>query len=237
MNRTGTITIRHAEERGQAEQGWLHSRFTFSFADYFDPEHMWFHALRVINDDIIEPGKGFGMHPHHDMEIISYVVDGALEHKDSMGNGSVVRSGDVQYMSAGTGITHSEFNPLPDQAMHLLQIWIRPDTSGLKPSYEQIHLDPDQKRNRLTPIASPDGRDGSIEIHQDAVILAGVIEPTEDVHYDTSSDRALWLQVVEGDLTLNGTQLHTGDGAAIEQTGHIDLHATAKTEVLLFDVA
>lgn len=232
-----SIRIRKAADRGTAEHGWLHSRFSFSFAEYYDPDHMGFRSLRVINDDIIEPGEGFGMHPHENMEIISYIVEGALEHKDSMGNGSIIRPGEVQRMSAGTGIRHSEFNPLPDQRMRLLQIWIKPDQMGVTPGYEQKMYTEDEKQNRLRLVASPDGADGSVIIHQDARLYASMIEPDVQVIKQTEEGRYLWIQVIDGKLTLNGEVLETGDGAAIEQAGQITLTGIDKSEVLLFDLA
>jgi redox-sensitive bicupin YhaK (pirin superfamily) len=232
-----TVRIRKAADRGSAEHGWLHSRFSFSFAEYYDPDHMGFRSLRVINDDIIEPGEGFGMHPHENMEIISYIVEGALEHKDSMGNGSVIRPGEVQRMSAGTGIRHSEFNPLKDQRMRLLQIWIQPDRMGVNPGYEQKMYSEEEKLNRLRLVASPDGTDGSVTIHQDARLYASIIEPDAQVIKQTETGRHLWIQVVNGMLTLNGERLETGDGAAVEQAGNITLTGIDKSEILLFDLA
>ncbi|MDF7801724.1 pirin family protein [Pontiellaceae bacterium B1224] len=231
------IMIRKAGDRGVAEHAWLHSHFTFSFAGYFDPKHMGFHALRVINDDIIQPGKGFGTHPHSNMEIISYVVEGALEHKDSMGTGSVVRPNDVQRMSAGSGITHSEFNPLDDRPMRLIQIWIKPDKPGIEPSYEQKTYLPDEKTNTLRLVASPDGADGSVRIHQNAKIYASIIEPGKQVLKEATPERHVWVQVVNGKLTLNGQQLETGDGASQENAGELTFQALEKSELLIFELA
>ena len=231
------LIIRKSDERGVAEHGWLHSRFSFSFAGYFDPNHMGFRSLRVINDDIIEPGEGFGTHPHENMEIISYVVEGALEHKDSMGTGFVVRPNEVQRMSAGSGITHSEFNPLDDTPMRLLQIWIKPDQQNVEPSYEQKTYLPEEKTNRLRLVASPDGQDGSVTIHQDAKIFASIIEPGKQVVKEATPDRHVWVQVVKGKLTLNGETLETGDGAAMEHAGELTFQGVEQSELLLFELA
>lgn len=231
------IQIRKADERGVAEHGWLHSRFSFSFAGYFDPQHMGFRSLRVINDDIIEPGEGFGTHPHENMEIVSYVVEGALEHKDSMGNGSVIRPNDVQRMSAGSGITHSEFNPLDDQQMRLLQIWIKPDKKNVEPSYEQKTFLPEDKTNLLRLVASPDGADGSVSINQDARIYASIIEPGTEIRKPGDGSRNVWIQVVDGNLTVDGQTLETGDGASIENAADLIFKGVEKSEILIFDLA
>ena len=233
----GTITIRKAADRGVAEHGWLHARHTFSFADFYDPDFMGFHTMRVLNDDIIEPGEGFGTHPHRDMEIISYIVEGALEHKDNMGNGSIIRPHEVQRMSAGTGILHSEFNPLQDKPMRLLQIWIRPDKRGIKPSYEQKHFPAEEKTNCLRLIASPDGAQGSVRINQDARLYAGILEPGRQTVHKADALRHLWVQVVTGKLTVNGEALHAGDGAAIEQAGELSLTGIDPSEIIVFDLA
>ena len=232
-----TIQIRKAEERGVAEHGWLHSRFSFSFAGYFDPRYMGFHSLRVINDDIIEPGEGFGTHPHENMEIVSYVVEGALEHKDSMGNGSVVRPNEVQRMSAGSGITHSEFNPLDNQPMRLIQIWIKPNELNIEPSYEQKTYLPEDKTNTLRLVASENGADGSVKIHQDARIYVSIIEPDAEVVKTGSGDRHVWVQVIDGMLKLDGEILKTGDGAAIEHARDLTFQGLEKSEILVFDLA
>ena len=231
------MVIRKAADRGMAEHGWLHSRFSFSFAEYFDPRHMGFHSLRVINDDIIEPGEGFGTHPHENMEIISYVVEGALEHKDSMGTGSVVRPNEVQRMSAGSGITHSEFNPLADTPMRLLQIWIKPDKVGVEPSYEQKTYLPESKTNRLCLVVSPNGAQGSVTIHQDAKLYASILEPGRQIIKEATPDRHVWVQVINGKLTLNGLTLETGDGAAIEQADELTFQGLEKSELLVFELA
>ena len=234
---TNPIKIRKASDRGVAEHGWLHSRFSFSFSEYYDPEHMGFRSLRVINDDIIDAGEGFGTHPHENMEIISYIVEGALEHKDSMGNGSVIRPGEVQRMSAGTGIRHSEFNPLPDQSSRLLQIWIRPNEQNVEPGYEQKMFTPEEKTNQLRLVASPDGAEGSVSIHQDARLYASILEPKAEVIKQTEEGRHVWIQVVNGRLTVNGEELETGDGAAIENLETLTLVGIEKSEVLVFDLA
>jgi redox-sensitive bicupin YhaK (pirin superfamily) len=231
------VVIRKSDERGTAEHGWLHSRFSFSFAGYYDPQHMGFRSLRVINDDIIEPGEGFGTHPHENMEIISYVVEGALEHKDSMGTGSVVRPNDVQRMSAGSGITHSEFNPLDDTPMRLIQIWIKPDKIGIEPSYEQKTYTPEEKTNTLRLVASPNGEEGSVTLHQDAKIYASIIEPGKQIIKEATPDRHVWIQVVNGKLTLNGELLETGDGASIENADELIFQALEKSELLVFELA
>jgi len=232
----GTLVVRKADERGVAEHGWLHSRHSFSFAEYHDPKHMGFHALRVINDDRVDPGKGFGMHPHKDMEIISYVVEGALEHKDSMGNGSIIRPHDIQRMSAGTGIQHSEYNPQANQPVHFLQIWIMPSEAGGEPSYAQKRFPLDDKLNRLRLVISPDGAEGSVSIGQDAYMYATVIEPGNTVHRRVNPTRHVWVQVVQGHLTVNGETLNTGDGAAVESANAIVLTAIERSEGLIIDL-
>jgi redox-sensitive bicupin YhaK (pirin superfamily) len=234
---TNKLVIRKAGDRGVAEHGWLHSRFSFSFAGYFDPHHMGYHALRVINDDIIDPGEGFGTHPHENMEIISYVVEGELEHKDSMGNGSVIRPNDVQRMSAGSGITHSEFNPLDDTPMRLLQIWIKPNQQNVKPSYEQKNYSPEEKTNTLKLVASPDGADGSVSIHQDAKIYASIIEPGKEIIKEATPGKNIWVQVVDGKLNLNGEVLEPGDGASMEDAGELIFQGLEQSEILVFELA
>jgi redox-sensitive bicupin YhaK (pirin superfamily) len=209
------LTIRKADERGHADHGWLNTYHTFSFADYYDPSHMGFRKLRVINEDRVQPGMGFPTHPHRDMEIISYVLEGALEHKDSMGNGSVIRPGDVQRMSAGMGITHSEFNHSKSELVHFLQIWILPDKEGLKPSYEQKFFPDDEKRRMLRLIASADGRDGSVTIHQDVNLYAALLESGEEINCVIPPGRHAWLQVARGNAVANGLKLTHGDGLAV----------------------
>ena len=232
------IIVRHAAERGTANFGWLDSRHTFSFGDYHDPEQMGFGALRVINEDRVSPGQGFGTHGHRDMEIISYVLEGALEHKDSIGTGSVIRPGDVQIMSAGTGIRHSEFNHSKTEPVHFLQIWVVPDRQGIAPRYEQKTFPDADKRGRLRLVGSSDGRDGSVVIHQDAKIFAALLNTGDEVTHALPHERRAWLQVVRGTVAMNGQELLTGDGAAVEDEP--TLTVTAKldgTEILVFDLA
>ncbi len=230
------LAIRHASERGHANHGWLDSYHTFSFGGYYDPERMGFSNLRVINDDTVSPGGGFATHGHNDMEIISYVLEGALAHEDSMGNGSVIRPGDVQRMSAGTGVTHSEFNASGDNPVHFLQIWILPERTGLKPSYEQTTFSDDEKRGRLRLIGSRDGRDGSVTIHQDVDLYASRLGKGESISHDLAVNRKGWIHVVNGAVVLNGKRLQTGDGAAIEGPATIDLTGDSDVELLLFDM-
>ncbi len=231
------IHIRRASERGHANHGWLETYHTFSFAEFYDPRHMGFADLRVINDDVIAPGRGFGTHPHRDMEIITYVLDGALEHRDSMGNGSVMRPGDVQRMSAGTGVTHSEFNHSPDDPVRLLQIWILPDRKGHQPGYEQKHFADEDKRGRLRLIASHGGDDGSVSLNQDARIFAGLFDGDERAAYALPEGRVAWVQLANGTLTLNGERLETGDGASFDSAGELHISNGRNAEVLLFDMA
>jgi len=209
------IAIRKSGDRGQAHHGWLDTRFTFSFADYYDPEHVHFRTLRVMNDDRIAGGGGFPTHPHRNMEIVTYVLEGALAHKDSMGNGSVVRPGDVQYMSAGTGVAHSEFNASEREAVHMYQIWMFPDQNDYVPAYNQKHFSLEEKRGNLRLVVSPDGRDGSIKIRQDNELYATVLAGGESVTHELRPDRHAYVQVARGSVELNGRQLGTGDGAAI----------------------
>lgn len=230
------ISIRHAEERGLASLGWLNSRHTFSFGHYFDPKHMGFGSLRVINEDRVQPGRGFGTHGHENMEIISYVLDGALKHKDSIGNGSVIRPGDVQRMSAGSGVRHSEFNASTTDLVHFLQIWILPETRGLEPSYEQTHFASEEKRGRLRLVGSKDGRDGSVTIHQDVDLYATLLHEGEAVRHTLAEGRRGWVQVAQGSAMLNGDQLYPGDGVAVEGTTELTLNGTSETELLVFDM-
>jgi redox-sensitive bicupin YhaK (pirin superfamily) len=231
-----TLKIRRANERGHADHGWLNSHHTFSFADYHDPAHMGFRSLRVINDDRVAPGQGFGTHPHRDMEIFSYVLEGALQHKDSMGNGSVLRPGQIQLMSAGRGVTHSEFNPSDREPLHFLQVWIQPRERGLAPSYTEWRPTSEQARAPKVLVISPDGRDGSATIHQDAEIYRLRLQPGETVTHELKPGRAAWLQVAEGSLALNGVALAAGDSASTEQPGRLTFNATQPTEALLFDL-
>jgi redox-sensitive bicupin YhaK (pirin superfamily) len=229
------ITIRKSEERGHANHGWLDSHFTFSFADYYDPQHMGFRSLRVINDDIIAGGGGFATHPHRDMEIITYILSGALEHKDSMGNGRVIRPGEVQYMAAGTGVQHSEFNHSPTEPAHLLQIWITPDRKGLKPNYAEKSF-ANAAPGKLHLAVSKSGRDGSIAINQDAELFVGKLNGGDKVNYGFKPNRHGWLHVAEGKIKLNGGVLNAGDSAAISDEEKVSFEATSPAQVLLFDL-
>ncbi len=231
------INIRHAAERGTANFGWLDSRHTFSFGDYYDPRQMGFGPLRVINEDRVSPGQGFGTHGHQDMEIISYVLEGALEHKDSIGTGSVIRPGDMQIMSAGTGIRHSEFNPSQTEPVHFLQIWVVPDRKGIAPRYDQKTFPAADKRGRLLLVGSPDGRDGSVVVHQDVKLFAAVLDAGQQVTYDLAKGRKAWLQVARGDVVMNGHDLKAGDGAAVEDEPRLTVAVrTHRAEILLFDL-
>ncbi|MBW4048371.1 MAG: pirin family protein [Proteobacteria bacterium] len=230
------MEIRPSNARGHADHGWLESFHTFAFADYVDPEHVEFGALRVINEDRVQPGSGFGTHGHRDMEIISYVIAGELAHKDSMGNGSVIRPGDVQRMSAGRGVQHSEFNPSSTQIVHFLQIWIRPDVPGISPSYEQKRFESAEKRGRLRCIASPDGVDGSVSLHQDARIYAGMFEAAEQASLALDPLRLAYVHVVGGRIRANGLQLTAGDGLKLRDVALLELREGHDAEVLVFDL-
>jgi len=238
------LTLRKSQERGQADHGWLKSFHSFSFADYYDPARMGFGPLRVINEDKIEPGRGFGTHGHRDMEIISYVLSGELAHKDSMGNGEagganagVIRPGDVQRMSAGTGVMHSEFNHAKDQTTHFLQIWIMPDQRGIAPSYEQKHFDAASKRGKLRLVAANDGADGAVTIHADARLYAGLFDGVEAAELDLAPGRIAYVHVVRGALTANGQDLTAGDALQVRETSRLALTAGRDAEVLVFDLA
>ncbi|MBD3885786.1 pirin family protein [Phormidium tenue FACHB-886] len=232
------ITLRPAQERGSAYFGWLDSRHTFSFGEYFDPNHMGFANLRVINEDKVSPGQGFATHGHRDMEIISYVLEGALEHKDSLGTGSVIRPGDVQRMSAGTGIMHSEYNASKTEPVHFLQIWILPEKKGIEPGYEQKTFTDAEKQGGLRLVGSRDGRDGSITIHQNVDLFAATLHEGDEVSHTFANGRVAWLQVTRGAVQLNDRTLAAGDGAAISDESSITLRGTANdAEVLLFDMA
>lgn len=231
------MLVRHAEARGHANHGWLDSYHTFSFANYYDRNYMGFRQLRVINEDRVSGGRGFGTHPHRDMEIITYIVDGALEHRDSMGNSSVIRAGEVQRMSAGTGITHSEYNPSKTDTVHLLQIWILPDRTGIQPSYEQNYYSEAEKRGNLRLIVSPDARDNSLKIHQDVGLYAAVLEKGESLEYPLAEQRHAWIQVVKGEIELNDRALKAGDGAAISEETQLQITTQSSGEFLLFDLA
>jgi quercetin 2,3-dioxygenase len=230
------LSIRRAHERGHANHGWLDSFHSFSFGDYYDPEHMSFRSLRVINEDRVAPGNGFGTHPHRDMEIISYVIEGAIEHRDSIGNGSVIRPGDVQRMSAGTGITHSEFNPSETEAVHFLQIWVVPEPTGLAPSYEQKAFDRLEKQGQLRLVASQDGRENSVVVHQDVNIYATILVAQASVQLDLQTDRYYWVQVVRGEIVVNGEAVSAGDAIALSQESQLSLTGQQETEVLVFDL-
>ena len=230
------MRIRRSEERGHASHGWLDSRHTFSFADYYDPKHMHFRALRVINEDRIAGGGGFGTHPHRNMEIITYVVSGALEHKDSMGHGSIIRPGNVQYMAAGNGVQHSEFNHSPTEPVHLLQIWIMPDTRGAVPRYEEKSFT-DAPEGVLNLIASKTGRDGSIAINQDADVFVAKLNLNHLAQHALAPGRGAWVQIAEGEVTMNGERLQAGDGAALISEAAVELRAGQSSQILLFDLA
>ncbi len=231
------IILRKSEERGHVNHGWLDSYHSFSFAGYHDPQHMGFASLRVINEDIVQPGKGFGTHGHRDMEIITYILDGALEHKDSMGNGSVIRPGDVQRMSAGRGVQHSEFNPSPCELVHLLQIWIEPNVVGIEPGYEEKHFDAASKRGRLRLIASNDGRDGSVTIHQDATVYAALLDGAERASHTLAAGRKAYVHVACGKVTVNGQPLSAGDALKASGEPALVIAAGESAEILLFDLA
>jgi len=234
------IQIRRAKERGHADHGWLNTYHTFSFADYYDPKFMGFRSLRVINEDWVKPGYGFPTHPHRDMEIITYVLEGSLAHKDSMGTGSVIRPGEVQKMSAGTGVRHSEFNHSDKEPVHLYQIWILPEKEGIQPTYEQKTIPAEEKKGRLHRVASPDGGDGNgaVKLYQDAELLAVELEPGQQVEHALADGRYAWVQVARGSVELNGNKLKAGDGAAIAQEQGIKLAGGDEgSEVLLFDLA
>jgi redox-sensitive bicupin YhaK (pirin superfamily) len=234
------ITVRPSEARGHFDHGWLNTYHTFSFDQYYDPKHTHFRSLRVINEDTVQPGRGFGMHPHRDMEIVTYILQGALAHQDSMGTGSTIRPGDVQRMSAGAGVLHSEFNHSQDEPVHLLQIWILPEERGLKPSYEQKSFPTEEKRNRLRLVASRDARDGSVTIHQDASIYCALLDPGKALTHELVPGRHAWIQVTRGALEVNGTRIAAGDGAAVDDEKLVKIAApagSATSEFLLFDLA
>ncbi|MEP6742832.1 MAG: pirin family protein [bacterium] len=231
------IRIRKAEDRGHFDFGWLDTYHTFSFGDYYDPSHMAFRSLRVINEDVVAPGRGFPTHSHRDMEIVTYILKGALEHRDSMGSGSIIRRGDAQRMSAGTGVRHSEANPSKEEPVHLLQIWILPEREGQQPEYEEKKFADEEKRNRLRLIVSPDAAEGAVRIHQDAKIYASVLDEGKSVSHKIATGRHAWLQVAGGAVELNSTSLKHGDGAAESQENELSIVAGKPSEVLLFDLA
>jgi len=231
------IHVRKAGERGHFNHGWLDTYHTFSFGDYYDPAHMGFRSLRVINDDRVQPGQGFGMHGHRDMEIVTYVLDGALQHQDSMGNGSPIQAGELQRMTAGTGVRHSEFNPSDKEWVHLYQIWLLPERQGLKPSYEQLAVREEEKRGRFRLVASPDGADGSLTIHQDARLYLAALLPGDGVSHPIERGRAAWLQVLRGSVHFLDKALVAGDGVAVTDENAVTVQAIVPSEVLLFDLA
>jgi redox-sensitive bicupin YhaK (pirin superfamily) len=230
------ITLRPAAERGHADHGWLDSHHSFSFADYYDPAHMGFRILRVLNDDRVAPGQGFGTHPHRDMEIVSYVLEGALQHRDSMGTGSVIVPGDVQRMSAGTGVRHSEFNASKTDAVHFLQIWLLPAQNGIQPGYEQKAFTAEEKRGRLLVVASPDGRDGSVTVHANAVLYAGLFDEGEKAALAIPPGRHAWVHVARGKARINGRDLGEGDGASLTDERSVAVEGIDGAEVLVFDL-
>jgi len=233
--RMAMMKIRKANERGHASHGWLDTYHTFSFADYYDPQWMGFRSLRVINDDLVMPGMGFGTHPHRDMEIITYILSGALEHKDSLGNGRVIRAGEVQYMAAGTGVQHSEFNPASDEPVHLLQVWIQPDRKGVTPRYAERSLK-DAAAGTLHLVTSKTGRDGSIAIHQDADLWLAKLDAANRVTHKLAPGRHAWIHVAEGEVSFNGETLSGGDAVAVSEETALELSATLPAQVLLFDL-
>jgi quercetin 2,3-dioxygenase len=231
------IKIRKANNRGHFNFGWLDTYHTFSFGDYYDPSFMGFRSLRVINEDFVHAGRGFPTHSHRDMEIITYILEGALEHRDSMGNGSVIRPGDVQRMTAGTGVSHSESNPSKSEPVHLLQIWIVPEQRGLKPGYEQKFFEDEKKRDGMRLIASADGRDGSVTVHQDVKVYSAVLDPGKEVTHQLEPGRHAWIQVARGEITLKGQSLDQGDGAAISEENTLAIQGRQPAEIILFDLA
>jgi hypothetical protein len=231
------MIFRRADDRGHAQHGWLDSHHTFSFADYYDPKHMGFRSLRVINEDRVEGGKGFGTHGHRDMEILSYVLSGKLGHKDSMGTNGVILPGDVQRMTAGTGVRHSEMNASADETVHFLQIWIQPEKANITPGYEQKTFSDEEKRGRLRLVASRDGREGSVTIHQDTSLYAGLFDSGEEASYELSPGRHAWIHVAKGEVRVNGETMRAGDAVAIVDAGAITIAGSTGGEVLVFDLA
>jgi redox-sensitive bicupin YhaK (pirin superfamily) len=231
------ITVRKSEERGHFDFGWLDTYHSFSFDQYYDPAHTHFRSLRVINEDRVQPGQGFPTHSHRDMEIITYILSGALEHRDSMGNGSVIRPGDVQRMTAGTGVSHSEFNPSKTESVHLLQIWVLPERRNLPPGYEQKTFTDEERRGTLRLIASSDGREGSVAINQDADVYAGILNANQKIDYRLEENRHAWLQIARGTIELNQTEMIQGDGAAVSGENNLRIIAHDQAELLLFDLA
>lgn len=231
------ITLRKSSDRGTADFGWLKAKYTFSFARYVDRRHMSFRALRVMNEDVVSPGAGFGEHPHDNMEIVTYILSGTLAHKDSMGNVATIKPGEIQRMTAGSGLTHSEFNHSKEEPVHLMQIWLFPETEDLQPGYEQKAFSEDERRDRLKLVVSEDAREGSLKIHQDAAIFASLLSKGQTLKHSLAAGRAAWLQLPRGELVVNGVAMHAGDGAAIENEQAIEIKATADSEFLLFDLA
>ena len=230
------IDVIQAETRGSADHGWLKARHTFSFANYYDPTRIQFGNLRVINEDRVAPGQGFGTHPHRDMEIITYIIDGAVEHKDSMGNGTVIKAGEIQRMTAGTGVLHSEFNPSDDEELHLLQIWILPEKNALEPGYEQSMFNREDKLNRLRLVGSRDGRDGSLTIHQDVDLYASVLQKGQTLTHEVGSGRKIFIQVIRGNIAVNDQSLAAGDGAQLENEVELTITSWGESDFLLFDM-
>lgn len=231
------VTVRPSDERGKANHGWLNSKHTFSFGSYYDPDHMGFRSLRVINQDRVAPQGGFPTHPHRDMEIFSYVLEGSLQHRDSLGNGRVLKPGQIQLMSAGSGVTHSEFNPSDTEPLHFLQIWIKPAQGGIEPGYSEWHPRAEQDAEKKTVVISPDGRDGSARIHQDAEVYRIRLSEGDSVSHTNRAGRGLWLQLISGELEVNGTRIEAGDAVSTEQAGELQINALASAEALLFDLA
>jgi quercetin 2,3-dioxygenase len=231
------INVRHASERGRTQIDWLDSYHTFSFNTYYDPRHTQFRSLRVINEDVVNPGAGFGMHPHQDMEILTWVLDGGLEHRDNTGGGGVIRRGDLQHMTAGTGIYHSEFNASKSEPVHLLQIWLRPSEKGLKPGYEQTHFDAPEFAGKFRVLAAPEPREGALQIHQDAELHVAALNADAEATYPLRDGRHAWLQVARGAVKVNGVNLEAGDGAAVSEEKQLRVEAVEPAEVLLFDLA
>lgn len=231
------IQVRKSQDRGHFDHGWLKTYHTFSFSEYHDPRHTHFRHLRVINEDFVAPADGFDTHPHQDMEILTYILEGSLEHKDSMGNGGIIKPGDIQRMSAGTGVLHSEFNPSKNEAVHLLQIWIFPEKKGVAPGYEQKNFSVDSRKNTLKLVASRDGGDGAVTINQDAKLYASILDPGKQVQFENRADRGAWIQVARGELDVNGTTLNAGDGASVSGAEKISIQARKPAEFLLFDLA
>ncbi len=237
IKRDAMIQIHKANDRGHANHGWLDTYHTFSFASYYNPEQMGFRSLRVMNEDRVQAGEGFGTHPHHDMEIVTYVLEGALEHKDSMGYGEILQAGEFQRMSAGTGITHSEFNPSETDPVHFYQIWLLPNRKGIEPSYEQKQFPNNERVNQLQLVASPDAEEGALLIHQDARIFLSQLDAQKEVIHELKTDRHAWLQILRGSVSLNGHDLNESDGGAVSNEATLKIQATSDAEIMLFDLS